>query len=627
MALTPVITPFPVFYGLDGQPLDAGYIYIGTANLDPITNPITVYWDSALSITAAQPIRTLNGYPSRSGTPSEVFANSAFSILVKDYAGRTVYSNPFCSDSVSSLASDLANTSDPALGDALVGVKQVLTGAAATTQHEVNARRIDVFDFLSDVQKADVVAYTSLVDCTAALQAAIDSLGAYGGIVHCRRGAYLFTTLAMAKNVILRGEGRRSTYLISAGTGDGVVMTSPINSSTAVHVGIEDLQIACTNGANTGGGFVDVGGTYVHLRNVLLSGFKYGCIFDQTELATIDTCYFGANLTGGLWIVNGPDHTLGADVGYTNKITVKNCQFNEGASAYCIIDDGGISHAFLHNNYNGGLNHIRFANAAEVSVEDSELEGASGDCVTCYSTTLAGASVGGASGLLFKTNAFIPVATKSCIKFVSAASAVLLNNSYSSALSAAAAIDITSLTQLIAIGNRDYNGYSGAATYQFIRDAYSSNLTNFGVPSPASTGTVTASGLGVFEEGSFVPTIYGTTAAGAGTYSDQTATYQRIGHRVYFSANLVWSAHTGTGNMRLGGLPYTSSNADAGATWPLNILYSSLTATAGKQVGGGIPANSTYGILYQMDPAGGAVATVPIDTAASLYVSGFYDVA
>ena len=53
--------PYPIFSEADGLPLENGYIWIGSANLDPQTNPINVYWDAALTITAAQPIRTLNG--------------------------------------------------------------------------------------------------------------------------------------------------------------------------------------------------------------------------------------------------------------------------------------------------------------------------------------------------------------------------------------------------------------------------------------------------------------------------------------------------------------------------------------------------------------------------------------
>lgn len=83
--------PFPLFTDADGQPLDDAYIYIGTANQNPVSNPITVYWDEALTIAAAQPIRTSNGYPMRNGTPSRFYTNANYSILVRDKNGSFVY--------------------------------------------------------------------------------------------------------------------------------------------------------------------------------------------------------------------------------------------------------------------------------------------------------------------------------------------------------------------------------------------------------------------------------------------------------------------------------------------------------------------------------------------------------
>jgi hypothetical protein len=85
---------FPIFTETDGLPLENGYIWIGAANLDPQGNPINVYWDAALTIPAAQPIRTLNGYPSRNGTPGRLYVNSDYSIRVQNSKGSMVYSAP-----------------------------------------------------------------------------------------------------------------------------------------------------------------------------------------------------------------------------------------------------------------------------------------------------------------------------------------------------------------------------------------------------------------------------------------------------------------------------------------------------------------------------------------------------
>ncbi len=85
--------PYPIFSEADGLPLENGYIWIGSANLDPQTNPINVYWDAALTITAAQPIRTLNGYAVYQGTPSRFYTNGDYSIRVMDKNGSTIYTS------------------------------------------------------------------------------------------------------------------------------------------------------------------------------------------------------------------------------------------------------------------------------------------------------------------------------------------------------------------------------------------------------------------------------------------------------------------------------------------------------------------------------------------------------
>jgi len=85
---------FPIFTETDGQPLENGYIWLGTVNLDPQVNPINVYWDAALTVQAAQPIRTQSGYPVNNGTPARLYVNSDYSIRVMNKNGSLVYSAP-----------------------------------------------------------------------------------------------------------------------------------------------------------------------------------------------------------------------------------------------------------------------------------------------------------------------------------------------------------------------------------------------------------------------------------------------------------------------------------------------------------------------------------------------------
>jgi hypothetical protein len=52
-----------------------------------------VYWDAGLTIAAAQPIRTLAGYPSNNGTPARIYTGSDYSIRVQSKNGSVVYSS------------------------------------------------------------------------------------------------------------------------------------------------------------------------------------------------------------------------------------------------------------------------------------------------------------------------------------------------------------------------------------------------------------------------------------------------------------------------------------------------------------------------------------------------------
>lgn len=88
------INPFEFMVDASGKALDAGYIYIGVANLDPITNPITVYYDEAMTIPAAQPIRTVNGFVLRSGAPTRLHAASNYSVTVQNKNHVQVYTIP-----------------------------------------------------------------------------------------------------------------------------------------------------------------------------------------------------------------------------------------------------------------------------------------------------------------------------------------------------------------------------------------------------------------------------------------------------------------------------------------------------------------------------------------------------
>jgi len=56
----------------------------------------------------------------------------------------------------------------------------------------------------------------------------------------------------------------------------------------------------------------------------------------------------------------------------------------------------------------------------------------------------------------------------------------------------------------------------------------------------------------------FTPAIFGSTTAGTTTYTNQTGTYTKIGNRVMFSVNISFTLTTGTGDLSVGNLPFSS---------------------------------------------------------------------
>lgn len=112
------------FADISGKSLDDGFVYIGTSGLDPVANPISVFWDAALTIPAPNPIRTRNGHPDRSGVPSRFFVDTdSYSFAVKNKNGTTVY-NALDSLSATDIERRLRNSTDPAKGAGIVGYRE-----------------------------------------------------------------------------------------------------------------------------------------------------------------------------------------------------------------------------------------------------------------------------------------------------------------------------------------------------------------------------------------------------------------------------------------------------------------------------------------------------------------------
>ena len=188
MSALSIQVPFPVFQDRDGQPLENGYIWIGAPNLNPQTNPVVAYYDQALTIVAPQPLRTLNGYISRAGTPAQVYVDAAnYSILVQDSKGTMVYNFP-----------DGSGISPDACG---VTYNPPFTGGVPSPVCEKLAEYVSVLDFGADP--------TGVASSSAAVQAATNT----GKAVYFPAGTYRASGVTYTGTVVWRGDGALSKIL------------------------------------------------------------------------------------------------------------------------------------------------------------------------------------------------------------------------------------------------------------------------------------------------------------------------------------------------------------------------------------------------------------------------------
>lgn len=259
MSVSSVLAPYPIFADADGVPIENGKVYIGTVNLNPVTNPITVYWDSAATIPAAQPIRTIGGYPSRNGTPSKLYINADdCSISLYDQIGRLVYYEPSVL-SISSLRTDLAAST----GSGLIGWIQAGAGTVFRFVQDKLRESVSIKDFGSTIDGSTNDSTTN--------QSAINALGAPGGEVLSTPGTTNISTigLTLPASANWSGKGKRSSIISYSGTGYAATLGGTA-SSLYYGCGIRDSQILLT--ARSGKGVLAQGTAGANIRNLYIEG-------------------------------------------------------------------------------------------------------------------------------------------------------------------------------------------------------------------------------------------------------------------------------------------------------------------------------------------------------------------
>ena len=145
-----------------------------------------------------------------------------------------------------------------------------------------------------------------------------------------------------------------------------------------------------------------------------------------------------------------------------------------------------------------------------------------------------------------------------------------------------------------------------------------------GITFPATQSACTdPNTLDDYEEGTWTPTVIGTSTAGTASYTTQVGIYTKVGRLVHFSLYLDWNSGTGTGNLRISGLPFTANSSSAGAALSIGFFYGLTFAANNYLMAGIVPSNSQ--LELRQGPTGGTNdSAVTYDAAAGIGISGFY---
>lgn len=368
-----ITSPYPSFLDSGGKPLENGYVYIGQATQNPETHLVSVYWDAALTIPAAQPIRTIGGYPSRNGSPGTLYVDADdFSITLRDKNKQFVFSS--LSDSRRFPASLITGS----FSASQVSYKRSGLTTSTRTQASVNDEKLSVFSYFSDAQIAACVNRTGALDMTNAMQNCINEAPVGAEIVF-PAGLYIGYIFVWRGDISLTGAGSASVEIrLPASCPSVTVPHEGGGNVTGLPNVIEVGQCALGNSASpfqrvNVKGFT-INGNYSNNTAPTMDLFGHGMIVTATSYCDFDdlvikNCY----LTGFDNVINSNYNKASVHVENCGNAFVSGAHypnFDVNSSKYCRFDV-----VSLNGYYGGRMLDNCWGNHLDLSVYNPNITG------------------------------------------------------------------------------------------------------------------------------------------------------------------------------------------------------------------------------------------------------------
>jgi hypothetical protein len=411
-------------------------------------------------------------------------------------------------------------------------------------------------------------------------------------------GTYTVTaTITVDKAILIKGQGLSATKVVSA-TADIAVFTLTASSAR-----ITDLYIGHSGTGTTYGIYAGDGLSSLQVRNVTVvtsgAGVKF-CIYSKSSITISDTeCYptSSDSNSNGVYITNdsGATADINANVQGVRVIATgvtATTNGNRGLVAY----NNNTGKTITVNLFNSQLTAVASAgstdialysasttsNSVTINAYDSVLSGADNDVfnmgsnlVNLFNCTLVnnsptGTIVYAGTQVVAKLNgntitAGTGVLTLAAGKTLTASNTLTL-----------AGTDAT--TQTFPTTNATIARTDAAQTFTGDQTLATGNLVigtdGKGIDFSATPGTGTSELLADYEEGTWTPTA----VAGLGGAYGAVGVYTKVGRAVYCHGDI--SVTDITGNITLGGLPYTNL-ATVAMTAGLSYLGPGVSLTYG----------------------------------------------